>query len=72
MGKVVSLSGMVVQHILPYFIKNVPIYSTLWMSLSIHHITLEREYKGSNSGGPHREPTIGPKIVEGKLGYDTK
>jgi hypothetical protein len=63
---------MVLQHILPNFIKNVQIYDTLWISSSIHHITLEREYKGSSSGGPHREPTRGPKIVEGQLGYGTK
>ena len=72
MGQVVSLGGMVVQHILPYFIKNVPISSTLWISSSIHHITLEMEYKGSISGGPHREQAIFPQTIEGQLGYDTK
>jgi hypothetical protein len=72
MGQVVALSGMGIQHILPYFIKNVPISGTLWISSSIHHITLEREYKGSSSGRPHREPTRGPKNVEGQLDYGTK
>jgi hypothetical protein len=72
MGQVVSLVKMVVQHILPYFIKNVPISNTLWISSSIHYITLEREYKGSSSGGPHREPTKGSQTIEGQLGYDTK
>jgi hypothetical protein len=46
MDQVVSLGGMVAQHILPFFIKNVPISGTLWISYSINHITLEREYKG--------------------------
>jgi hypothetical protein len=50
MDQVVSLSGMVVQQILPYFIKNVPISGTSWISSSIHYITLEMEYKGSSSG----------------------
>jgi hypothetical protein len=72
MGQVVSLVKMVVQHILPYFIKNVPISSTLWISSSIHYITLEREYKGSSSGGPHREPTKGSQTIEGQLGYGHK
>jgi len=72
MGQLVSLSGMVVQHILPYFIKNVPISRNLWISSSIHHITLEIEYKGSSSGGPHREPTRGPQNIQGQLGYGTK
>jgi hypothetical protein len=65
MGQVVSLGRMVVQHILPYFIKNVPIYGTLWISSSIHHITLEREYKGSSSGGLDKEPTRGSKNIQG-------
>jgi hypothetical protein len=72
MGQVVSLGGMVVQHILPYFIKNVPISGTLWISSSIHCITFEREYKGSINGGPHREPTSVPQTIEGQLGYGTK
>jgi hypothetical protein len=33
----------------------------------IHHITLEREYKGSSSGGPHRAPTRGSQTIEGQL-----
>jgi hypothetical protein len=72
MGQVVALNRMVVQHILPHFIKNIPISGTLWISSSIHHITLEMKYKGSRSGGPHREPTRDPKTVEGQLGYGTK
>ena len=36
---------MVLQKILPYFIKNVPISGTLWISSSIHHIILERDYE---------------------------
>jgi hypothetical protein len=72
MGQVVSLGGMGVQHILPYFIKNVPISGTLWISSSTHHITLERDCGDSSMGGPHRAPTIGSKNIEGKLGYDTK
>jgi hypothetical protein len=67
MGQVVSLGRMVVQHILPYFIKNVPIYGTLWLSSSIHHITLERESEGSSSGGPHRAPTRGSPTIEDNL-----
>jgi hypothetical protein len=63
---------MVIQQILPYFNKNVLISGTLWISSSIHKITLEREYKGSSSGGTHMEPTRGPKIVEGQIGYATK
>jgi len=55
----VSLGRMVVQHILAYFIKNVTIYGTLWISSSIHHITLERDYKGSRIRGPHPTPTRG-------------
>jgi hypothetical protein len=46
MSQVVSLGKMVVQLILPYVIKNVPISGTLWISSYIHHTTLEREYKG--------------------------
>jgi hypothetical protein len=72
MDQVVSLGRMVVQHILPYFIKNVPIYDTLWISSSIHHITLERDYKGSSNGVPHTEPTRGSPTIEGQLGYGTK
>jgi hypothetical protein len=68
MGQVVSFGEMVVQHILSCFIKNVPIYGTLWISSSIHCITLEREYKGLSSGGPHREPTRSSHTIEGKLG----
>jgi hypothetical protein len=65
MGQVVSLRRMVVQHILPYFIKKFPISGTLWISSSIHHITLGREYKGSSSGETHREPTRSPQTIEG-------
>ena len=72
MGQMVSLSGIVVQHILPYFIKNVPISDTLWISSSIHYITLEREYKGSISGGTHREPIRVSQTIEGQLGYGIK
>jgi hypothetical protein len=39
----VALGGMVAQHILPYFIKNVPIYGNLWISSLIHHIMLQME-----------------------------
>jgi hypothetical protein len=66
MGQVVSLGRMVVQHILSYFIKNVPISSTLWISSSIHHIALERDYKGSGSGGTHRAQTRGSQTTEGQ------
>jgi hypothetical protein len=72
MGQVVSLGIMMVQHIIPYFIKNVPISGILWISSSMHHISLERECKGSGNGGPHREPTIGSQAIEGQLGYGTK
>jgi hypothetical protein len=72
MGQVVGLGGMVVQHILPYFIKNVAISRTLWISSSIHHITLERDCKGSSSRGPHGEPTRGSQNIEEQLGYGTK
>jgi hypothetical protein len=72
MGQLVSLGIMVVQHILPYFIKNVPIFGTLWISSSIHHITLEGDYKGSRSGGPHRSSTRGSQTIEGQLGYGVK
>jgi hypothetical protein len=72
MGQVVSLGRMVVQQILPYFIKSVSISDTLWISSSIHHITLERDYKGSGSGGPHRSPTRISYTIEGQLGYDAK
>jgi hypothetical protein len=55
MGQVVSLGRMVVQHILPYFIKNVP-----FMELYGYHppsITspLKGTIKVQASGGPHRE-----------------
>jgi hypothetical protein len=72
MGQVVSLGRIVVQHILPYFIKNVPIYGTLWISSSIHYMTFETECKGSSSGGPHRVPTRGFQTIEGQFGYGTK
>jgi hypothetical protein len=72
MGQVVSLGGMVAQHILPYFIKNVSISITLWISSSIHHITLEKDCKGSSSGGPHKVPKRGSQTIEGQLGYGTK
>ena len=72
MGEVVSLGMMVVQHILPYFIKDVLIYRTLWISSSIHYITLEREYKSSSSGGPHSEIRRGSQTIEGQIGYGTK
>jgi hypothetical protein len=38
----------------------------------IHHITLERDCKGSSSGGPHRETIRGSQTIEGQLGYGTK
>jgi hypothetical protein len=63
---------MVVQDILSYFIKNVSIYGTLWISSSINYITLERDWKVSSSGGPHRAPTIGYETIEGQLGCNTK
>jgi len=59
MGQMVSLGRMVVQRILPYFIKNVTIYGTLWISSSIYHITLESDYKDSSSRGPHPTPIRG-------------
>jgi hypothetical protein len=72
MGQVVSFVGMVVQHILPCFIKNFPFFGTLWISSSIPYIKLEMEYKGSSSGGPYREPIRGSQTIEGQLGYDIK
>jgi len=36
---------MVVHHMLPLFVKNVPICSILWISSSIYHISLERKTK---------------------------
>jgi hypothetical protein len=72
MGQVVSLGRMVVHHILPYFIKKIPISDTLWISSSICHIALERDYKGSSSGGLHRAPTRGSQTIEGQLSYGTK
>jgi hypothetical protein len=72
MGQLVSLGIMVLKHILPYFMKHFPIYGILWISSSIHHITLERESKGSRSRGPHRAPTRGSQTIEGHLGYITK
>jgi hypothetical protein len=72
MGQVVAFGGMVVQHIISYFIKNVHVFGTLWISSSIHYITLEREYKGSSSGGPHREPMRGSETIERQLGYGIK
>jgi hypothetical protein len=73
MGQVISLGTKVVQHILPHFIKNAPIYGTLWISSShIHHITLESESKGSSSGEPHRAPTRGSQTIEVQLDYNIK
>jgi hypothetical protein len=72
MGQVVSLGRMVVQHILPYFIKNVLISSTLWISSSIHHISFESDCKGLGSGGPHGAPIRGSQTNEGQFGYGTK
>jgi hypothetical protein len=72
MGQVVFLCRMMVQNILPYFFKNFPIYGTLWISSFIHHIALEKDYKGLGSIGPHRAPKIGPKTIEGQLGYGNK
>jgi len=72
MGQVVALGMMVVEHILPCLIKNVPIYCTSWISSSIHHIALERVYKGSGRGGPHRTPIRGCQTTEGQFGYNTK
>jgi hypothetical protein len=69
MGQVDSLGKMVAQHILPYFIKNVPIYGTLCLSSSIYHIVLDKESEGSRSGGPHRAPKKGYHTIEGQLGY---
>jgi len=63
---------MVVKHVLPNFLKNVPIYCTSGISSSIEHITLERDCKGSSNGKPHRVPTRCSQIVEGKLGYNIK
>jgi hypothetical protein len=72
MCQVFSLRRMVVQHILQYFIKKIPFHVTLWISSSIHHITLEMKYKGSSSGGPHRDPTSDPKTIDAQIGYGTK
>jgi hypothetical protein len=33
---------------------------------------IEREYKVSRSGGPHRKPTRVSQSVDGQLGYGTK
>jgi hypothetical protein len=44
----------------------------LWISSSIDQITLERDYNGSSSGEPHREPTKGSQTFEEQLGYGTK
>jgi hypothetical protein len=41
-GEMVIFGKMVVQYFLPYDIKNVPIYGTLWVPSTIYHITLER------------------------------
>jgi len=71
MGQMVGLGRMVVQHILPYLIKNVTIYGTLWISSSIHHITPKRDYKGSSNSGPHMAPTSS-QTIESQLGYGTK
>jgi len=68
----VALDRIVVQHILPYFIKNVTIYGTLWISSSIHHIKLERDCKYSRNRGPHPTPIRGSQTIVGKLGYGTK
>ena len=67
MDQVVSLGGMLVHHILSYLIKNVPISSTLWISSSIHHISFERDYKGSSSGGVHRESARGSQLLKENL-----
>jgi hypothetical protein len=47
------------------------IYGTL-ISYSIYHITLDRESKGSSSGGPHTTPTRGSLTIEGQLRYRKK
>jgi hypothetical protein len=72
MVQVVSIGRILVQHVLPYFIKNAPNYGNLWLSSSIHHSTLERESEGLRSGGPHRAPTRGSPTIEGQLGYNKK
>jgi hypothetical protein len=61
---------MVEQHILPYFTKNAPIYGYLWMSSSIHHISLERKIKVSRSGGPHKASRMCSLTTAGRLGYN--
>lgn len=53
-------------------IKNVSICGTLWISSSIHHITLKSDYKDSSSGGPYRVLTRCSKTIERQLGYSTK
>jgi hypothetical protein len=63
---------MVVQHILRYFIKNVPIYAKIWISSSLHNTTLEMESEGSTYGGLKKEPTRSSDSIEGKLVYNTK
>jgi hypothetical protein len=68
---VVSLGELVAQHILPYFIKNVLIYGTLWVSSSIHYNTLEGEIECSSSGGTHIKPTRDYPNIKGKFGYST-
>ena len=69
MGQIVALGRMVVQQILPHFIKNVTNYGTLWVSSSIYHITLERNYKISINKGTHIKQIGGPQTIEGQLGY---
>jgi len=69
---VITLGIMVVKKIFPYFIINVTIYGSLWISSFIHNITLERYCKGSSNGGPHMEPIRGFETIKGKIGYNSK
>jgi hypothetical protein len=58
---------MVLQHFLPYFIRNVLVSGTLWVSSSIDHITLERKTYGSRSGGTHPTLTKDSPTIEDNL-----
>jgi hypothetical protein len=72
MGQVVTFTRMVVQYFQSYIIQNIPIYETLWVSSSIHHITFKRETQGLSSGGLYPTPTIGYRYIEGQIGYKMK
>jgi len=56
----------------PYLKTHFPIFVTLWISSSIHHITFKVDYKVSSSGVQHRAPGRGSQAIEGKKNYGTK